>query len=312
MASEDQELSSDTGALAKASEPKEVICADQPSSVPLETAVVSKNEAPAAEPSFVALDSLFGVERVNHGDPDEDFEWKWPTTTDLPQGVRKPVTLHLADGKVHLMAQHVWQSSLTLAEEMCDGSVDVKDKIVVELGAGAALPGIVARRLGAKHVIISDYPDQAIIDNIECNVKENFMEGVDSPATVKGFAWGTSIDTLLDALEPAQNPDLIVMADTLWLEDQHENLLTTCRDLFERCGSALRIVLTFMNHDNRRAVASHFFQLAENQFGFEIETRRTISWSKEHEDSDGSESEPDDPDKYGPVYLRVLKRKSEL
>lgn len=95
----------------------------------------AEQEAKAAvvekEAALFDLGGLFGVQRVNHGDPREDFVWPWPVA-----GAREPITLHLADGDIHLMAQHVWQSALTLAEEVVAQRVDVQGKVVLEVSGG--------------------------------------------------------------------------------------------------------------------------------------------------------------------------------
>lgn len=49
----------------------------------------------------------------------------------------------------------------------------VRGKSILELGAGAGLPGIVAALDGAQRVVITDYPDQSLVDNITWNVDCN-------------------------------------------------------------------------------------------------------------------------------------------
>ena len=68
-----------------------------------------------------------------------------------------------------------------------------RERLVLELGAGGALPGIVAVRNGARkvcalrlcltphlltviQVIVTDYPDQELVENMEYNVKMNVPE----------------------------------------------------------------------------------------------------------------------------------------
>jgi nicotinamide N-methyltransferase len=43
----------------------------------------------------------------------------------------------------------------------------------LELGAGAALPSLIAAANGASKTVVTDYPDQELIENIEYNVKSN-------------------------------------------------------------------------------------------------------------------------------------------
>ena len=275
----------------------------------------------------VALDSLFGCDRVNHGDPDEEFVWRLPGSAGaesdsegegcavlaVPEGpARAPLRLSLADGSVRLMAQHVWQSALTLSEELAHGRVPVAGRCVLELGAGAALPGLLARRLGARSVVVSDYPEACIVANMEKNVAANQVPGVDCPAAVAAFGWGTDCAPLL-AAEPSGCGayDMLLLADTLWLEDQHRNLCSSLRDLAAASrrvhgDSRWRAVFTFMNHDNGKGVAHRFFQMAHKDFGLHVVEARTIAWKKNAKGEPDYESDSSNPERYGPVYMRVL------
>jgi nicotinamide N-methyltransferase len=49
---------------------------------------------------------------------------------------------------------------------------------VIEFGAGAALPGILCVKRGAQFVTLTDYPDPAIVQNLERNWFENLVESV--------------------------------------------------------------------------------------------------------------------------------------
>lgn len=46
----------------------------------------------------------------------------------------------------------------------------VHGKNVLELGAGAGLPSIAAAIWGAKNVVMTDYPDADLVENMKINV----------------------------------------------------------------------------------------------------------------------------------------------
>lgn len=50
------------------------------------------------------------------------------------------------------------------------GESVIRNKNVLELGAGAGLPSLVSAILGARKVVVTDYPDEDLISNIEHNV----------------------------------------------------------------------------------------------------------------------------------------------
>jgi len=160
----------------------------------------------------------------------------------------------------------------------------------------------VACKLGAKHVVVSDYPEDEIVENMKRNVNEN-LKGSEKNCVVEGYKWGTPTSTLTTTIK--DKIDYIIMADTLWLNDQHHNLLASCRELFDT-NENLEIILTFMNHDDGQGIAQRFFDAAVKEYNMKVATKRTIPWMR----SDGQlqeEEDSDDPDVYGPVYLRILK-----
>ena len=59
----------------------------------------------------------------------------------------------------------------------------VKDKHIVEIGAGTGLPGILCSILGASHVTLTEYFD---LELLEQNVKDNIAE---NSADVKHLFW---------------------------------------------------------------------------------------------------------------------------
>ena len=50
-------------------------------------------------------------------------------------------------------------------------------KDVLELGAGAGLPSLVAALHGAQHVVVTDYPDADLIANLRYNIEKCIPAG---------------------------------------------------------------------------------------------------------------------------------------
>ncbi|GAA5864540.1 hypothetical protein JCM3774_005159 [Rhodotorula dairenensis] len=136
-----------------------------------------------------------------------------------------------------------------------------KGKAVLELGAGGGLPGLVAALEGAGDVVISDFPDPALVNNIAKNIELNVasLKSDEVAATVaKGFTWGTPPDPLLEALSPSgsgsesegQPPpppprrfDLILLSDLVFNHSQHVALLKTCLSCLSTPPTTSRRVL---------------------------------------------------------------------
>ena len=132
------------------------------------------------------------------------------------------------------------------AEHLCVG------KNVLELGAGGALPGIVSALLGARKVrrysfdslmnldvvyfllcvihefatkvVLTDYPDPSLLDNISYNVAENIPQERRSCVSVQGYIWGRDPTSLIDALRGPDEEDgtnrhqfdLLILSDLIF------------------------------------------------------------------------------------------------
>lgn len=80
-----------------------------------------------------------------------------------------------------------WNSALALASYL-DQTPNIslyRDRNVLELGAGGALPSIVAAKNGAFRVVVTDYPDLQLIENIEYNVENNISGDTKTNVAVK-------------------------------------------------------------------------------------------------------------------------------
>lgn len=78
----------------------------------------------------------------------------------------------------------------------------VRGKNVLEFGAGAGVPGLAAGVLGAKRVVLTDYPSPELLQNLEGNVKRNaeVHNGLEGRVVVQGHVWGKGFEDVLDRL----------------------------------------------------------------------------------------------------------------
>ena len=60
-----------------------------------------------------------------------------------------------------------------MSEYLQNNEAIVNGKQILELGAGAGLPSIVSAILGATNVVVTDYPDEDLIENLKFNIAEN-------------------------------------------------------------------------------------------------------------------------------------------
>ncbi|GAB1526176.1 Protein N-terminal and lysine N-methyltransferase efm7 [Rhizoctonia solani] len=143
-----------------------------------------------------------------------------------------------------LWAQHLWNAAIILADFLDLNSLELcRDKAVLELGAGGALPSLVAALCGAHQVVITDYPDAPLLDNITRNIDHNIPSHIHPNVKAQGYVWGTNPeklfqcldrtnsagDSLVDARTVEKNAfDVIILSDLIFNHSQHSALLDTC------------------------------------------------------------------------------------
>ncbi|KAL9100320.1 MAG: hypothetical protein Q9163_004283, partial [Psora crenata] len=129
---------------------------------------------------------------------------------------------------------HLWNGAIVLSRYLEQHPSLVCGKHVLELGAGAGLPGIVAGMLGAARVLLTDYPDAELIENLQWNIAKcrspkgggNAVAGAgarsgvheeegwwcwcwpggatppnDDVLLAKGYCWGADVEPLLQCFD---------------------------------------------------------------------------------------------------------------
>eukprot|EP00741_Cyanophora_paradoxa_P016638 tig00000198_g16067.t1 len=178
-----------------------------------------------------------------------------------------PRTLQLRLPSKHsLWAHMLWNAALCMANAIEE--MDLKGQRVLELGCGAGVPSLVAALNGAEQVVMTDYPEEKLLENLRTNARRNLpAELLDSGRVrVMGHLWGKNTEELMDALREGGAPagskfDLIILSDLIFNHNQHRQLIHTVTDCLSATGIAL---VTFSHH--RPSLAAKdlaFFQMAE-------------------------------------------------
>ena len=109
-------------------------------------------------------------------------------------------------------ARWVWPGALRAAEWLCDrGPEWIRGKRVVELGAGTGMLGIVAARLGAASVVLTDAPSElALLRHNAQRANETRAETCET--SVAPLAWGDS-RAIADLAPPF---DVVLCSDVLY------------------------------------------------------------------------------------------------
>lgn len=155
-------------------------------------------------------------------------------------------------------ARWVWDTSPRLCEWLCHGDGAnarrlVKGKRVVELGAGAGLPGLVCARLGAASVTLTDLPQELAL--LERNVIANARQG-DAQVSVRACAWGHLDDWR------GEEFDLVIVSDGLYHQPEPvlRALAQTIETLVSKSGGVVLFGYYFRENLMTDAVFFDFIQ----------------------------------------------------
>ena len=215
----------------------------------------------------------------------------------------KVTTANFGDVPKELFASDVWGGAVVISDYFRNNPNVVTGKNVIEVGAAGALPSMVALALGAKQVVVTDYPDDKLLESIQNQFVSNKNFYGQSDYLVYGHKWG-DIESCHHILKlsnlDVQKFDVVIVAECLWRDTycQHENLLKSCCEFLADHGTIL-VAHTFHNPGYEEKDLE-FFSRASNEFQLVvklIETRKNMPYI------DGSEGDESD------VYLKQMVRK---
>lgn len=164
---------------------------------------------------------------------------------------------HFRDGQLRLSARisevmreeyglYVWPASIPLAEYVWQQRDRFRGIKALELGAGTALPGIVAAKVGAQ-VTLTDHADQPqVFDNMRRTCELN---GVD--CKMQGLTWG-EWDEETCALQHG-GVQIILGADVLYQSDDFDDLLATVSYLLHGTPNAV-FITTYQHRSGHRSL----------------------------------------------------------
>ncbi|KAK9241562.1 hypothetical protein V1506DRAFT_550367 [Lipomyces tetrasporus] len=235
---------------------------------------------------------FLGDGKALFAEPDGFYKPEAPASFDTYE--RKPdlvsasepgkITLRLV-GKSPLWGHLLWNASKETANYLdTHGSTLLANKTVLELGAGAGLPSFIGAIHDAKRVVITDYPEADLLDNIEYNVDHYAKESKDEQKErerfrVAGYIWGNDVEPLREFLPAGSDGyDLIILSDVVFNHSEHAKLLATCWNCLSRSSSSSKVFVVFTPH---RARLFHrdlqFFEDAK-QLGFKVEKLFEEKW----------------------------------
>ncbi|XP_068605817.1 histone-arginine methyltransferase METTL23 [Brachionichthys hirsutus] len=120
----------------------------------------------------------------------------------------------------------VWPCAAVLAQYVWANRTALRDKTVLEIGAGVSLPGVVAARCGAKVILSDGAQTPRCLENCRRSCEANGLSGV----LVLGLTWGeVSPDLVL-----LPELDVILGSDVFYEPRDFESVLVTVAFLLRK------------------------------------------------------------------------------
>lgn len=210
-------------------------------------------------------------------DPDDFYPPSPKPTTEthtLQSG--QPLTVRLV-GHNPLWGHHLWNAGRIISTYFETHPALVAGKTVLELGAGAGLPSLISARLGARKVVVTDYPDQSLVENLWWNIEhcegeaQEGREAGERNIVAEGFLWGADPSPLLAHLPaPAAKFDVLILADLLFNHSEHAKLIASVTSTLARGAGAKALVFFTPYRPWLLEKDLAFFELA-TEAGFAVE-----------------------------------------
>ena len=174
--------------------------------------------------------------------------------------------------KKTLFATMIWHGARALSEHLISHFSDsILGKSVIEFGAGAGLPSLICRKIGAALVTSSDYPAHSVTRNLIKNAARNILynctSGVSSSLLVDGIedravqdnlqlsekkfyviehVWGENVTPLLYPLNNVSDRyDVVIASECLWKSDTHEDFSDSINNVLKPGGVCF---ISFSHH----------------------------------------------------------------
>lgn len=222
------------------------------------------------------ITTIFGFD--DNSDSDDDApEIKYDTYARKVETPESIIQLALVKKHHSLWAEFIYNAARVLADRIDDGRIKVNGLSVLELGAGAGLPGIMAGLCGAKYSVISDYGntnDRSLIHAIDLNIASFAPKCPNTRFRGVPFVWGYDVSPLIEVLREDnvtdEKFDVVILADLIFNRSEHRKLLQTVKDTLKPHGGMAWV--SFSHHDPlKRELDLAFFSIAKDEFGFQVQ-----------------------------------------
>ncbi|WVR00067.1 hypothetical protein IAU59_007209 [Kwoniella sp. CBS 9459] len=214
----------------------------------------------SGDEDFFGLDDLLPEPESPLPAPYSFSTYEIPDDIDLSVGEGEEKRNHLIlrlVGSHPLWGHHLWNTALVFSTYLLRNPSLTQSRRILELGAGAGLPSIACTLAGAKQVVITDYPDTNLVENMRFNADINLSGNQRGAVDVVGHTWGHDVKHLMARTE-GQGYDLLILSDLVFNHSQHDALIKTVNATLSDSPDAC-ILVFFTHHRPHLADADNAF-----------------------------------------------------
>jgi predicted nicotinamide N-methyase len=217
----------------------------------------------------------------------------------------------------------VWPAARLLALYLFGRRHELEGKRVLELGAGTALPGVLAAKCGATVTLTDSLRFARVLPNCSEIARLNGVH-----CTVTNLSWGEFPPHLLTASDPAPDSyhsplaapfDILIGADVFYDSEDYDDLLATVRFLFDYHGHVhTEFITSYQERSSNPSISPLLskWELCAERVAFEADYSKLAMSPLRIEQSpadseDQSESErcmADDPGSFSVELVRITFR----
>jgi nicotinamide N-methyltransferase len=133
------------------------------------------------------------------------------------------------------------------------------------------LPSLVSAIHGAKHVVVTDYPDPDLVENLQWNVDNCALLPQTRNIEAEGYLWGAETDKIISGLPGGEDRfDILILADLLFNHSEHRKLVSSVQQMLKRTPEAKALVFFTPYRPWLLPNDLAFFDLIE-EAGFEVD-----------------------------------------
>lgn len=142
---------------------------------------------------------------------------------------------------------------------------------MLEIGAAAGVPSIVSAIKCARTVVMTDFPDVELVQNMRANAASS-VDLMPNPGCLhaEGYKWGAPVEGICGYLPSEETGfDVLIMADVVYSHREHGNLVKTMQQTLKRSPEAVALVIFTPYEPWLLPRTERFFPLAEEN-GFRV------------------------------------------